>query len=226
MLPFEVEADYKFVTFAVKSGIGCVLGGCGCRFSRSTLLARGLEALERRCKIGNCVRIHGGGAAVPGGFGRFSSAPEDGRHHTADLASPLEALKNKVFVLAIRASRLLLYVPQTDGKERALIRINYAALRKDESESIQISDELLKKAKRRFGFSARKELLGLLSSQLRLQAMEVAARQMNPQLLYDAGMQGVLNALKVYDIGQTDVAFKDFAMPFVRTAMQSAKASR
>jgi len=39
--------------------------------------------------IGNCVRIHGVVAAVPGGFGRFSSAPEDGRHHTADLAALL-----------------------------------------------------------------------------------------------------------------------------------------
>jgi len=47
------------------------------------------EFVQRRCKIGNCVRIHGVVAAVPGGFGRFSSAPEDGRHHTADLAPPL-----------------------------------------------------------------------------------------------------------------------------------------
>jgi len=47
-----------------------------------------LRAGQRRCKRGN-VRIHGVVAAVPGGFGRFSSAPEDGCHHTADLAAPL-----------------------------------------------------------------------------------------------------------------------------------------
>jgi len=51
----------------------------------------GAAGCQRRCKIGNCVRIHGVVAAVPGGFRRFSSAPEDGRHHTADLA-PLRRL--------------------------------------------------------------------------------------------------------------------------------------
>jgi hypothetical protein len=110
-------------------------------------------------------------------------------------------------------------------KERDLIRINYAALRQEESELLQISDDLPRKAKKRFGFSARKELQRLLSAQIRLQAMEVAARKMNPQLLYDAGLKGVVDALKVYDIGQTEQPFKDFAMPFVKHAMQSAKTS-
>ena len=50
-----------------------------------------LRAGQRRCKRGN-VRIHGVVAAVPGGFGRFSSAPEDGCHHTADLAAPLRKI--------------------------------------------------------------------------------------------------------------------------------------
>jgi len=31
------------------------------------------------------------GGRRPGGFGRFSSAPEDKRHHTADLAAPLRS---------------------------------------------------------------------------------------------------------------------------------------
>jgi hypothetical protein len=109
------------------------------------------------------------------------------------------------------------------GKDAVVIRINYAALRKDESESILISEELLRKAKKRLGFGARRELIGLLSSQLRLMAMEVAHRQMNPQSLYDAGVEGVLSALKVYDIGESDQSFKDFAMPFVKRAMQSEK---
>jgi len=105
-----------------------------------------------------------------------------------------------------------------------LIRINYAALRQQQADSLELSDELLKKAKGRFGFGARKELRKAFASHVRLLAMEVAQRKMNPQLLYNAGLDGMIGALKVYDIGQTEQEFKDFATPFIRRAMQSAKA--
>ena len=106
-----------------------------------------------------------------------------------------------------------------------MIHINYTALRKEEAESLVLNDELLTKAKSRFGFGARKELLRLFAPSLRLQAMEVAQRQVNPQSLYDAGMDGVIEALKVYDIGRTDQPFKEFAVPFIKLAMQSAKSN-
>jgi hypothetical protein len=106
-----------------------------------------------------------------------------------------------------------------------VIHINYAALRKDEADGMVLSDELLRKAKGRFGFGARKEVLRVFTPSVRLQAMEVAQRQVNPQSLLEAGLAGVIQALKVYDIGKTEQPFKEFAMPFVKQAMQSAKAS-
>ena len=104
-----------------------------------------------------------------------------------------------------------------------MIRLNYAALRKDEVETVQINEELLRKAQKTLGFSARKELVGFFGTELRLQAMEVAQRQMNPQQLVDAGEQGVIDALKVYEVGKTAQSFKEFAVPFIKRAMQSAK---
>ena len=104
-----------------------------------------------------------------------------------------------------------------------MIRINYAALRKGDSDGLEIDDELLRKAKKRFGFGARKELLHLFTSHIRLQAMEIAQRQMNPQSLCEAGAEGVMDALKVYDIGETQQPFKDFAVPFIKRAMQTVK---
>ena len=105
-----------------------------------------------------------------------------------------------------------------------MIRINYAALRNQEVESLDINEELLKKAKGRLGFGARKDLRNLFVPHVRLLAMEVAKREMNPQALFDAGLDGVLEALKVYDVGRTELSFKDFATPFIKRAMQSAKA--
>lgn len=104
-----------------------------------------------------------------------------------------------------------------------MIRLNYAALRKDKKEAVQINDELLKKAKKTLGFAARKELVALFADDLRLQAMEVAQRQMNPQLLVDAGEKGILDALKVYEVGRTRQQFREFALPFIKHSMQSAK---
>lgn len=110
-----------------------------------------------------------------------------------------------------------------------MIRVNYHALRREETEAVQINEELLRKAKKRFSLGAgkaRKELMDIFAQQVRLQAMEVAQRQMNPQLLVDAGKEGLLDALKVYDIGDSSQTFKEFATPFIKRAMESAKAQR
>lgn len=106
-----------------------------------------------------------------------------------------------------------------------MIRVNYAALRKDETVTLEVSDELLKKAKGRFGFGARKELCSIFSSHIRFLAMEVAQRQLNPQSLVNAGMDGLIEALKAYDIGECQQPFKDFATPFIKRAMQTAKST-
>ena len=110
------------------------------------------------------------------------------------------------------------------GHERdAVIRINYHALGEEKAREVVVSDDLLTRAKKRFGFGARRELLEFFVPLVRLQAMEVAQRQWNPQQLMKAGLNGVLDALKVYDIGQTEQHFKEFATPFIKRAMQTAK---
>jgi|GEM_PF-4032860 len=103
------------------------------------------------------------------------------------------------------------------------IHINYAALVNDNSSADNISEELLKKAKSFFSGGARKELLQLFDAEIRLMAMEVAQRQVNPQDLYQAGTLGLLEALEIYDPGKTEQEFKEFALPFVRTHMLNAR---
>src|ERR1051325_5436440 len=106
-----------------------------------------------------------------------------------------------------------------------LIPINYSALRRREASSIDIPDDLLRKAKKRLGFAARRKLLALLDSDLRLMAMEVAQRQVNPRTLYDSEAEGIFTALRAYDVGKSEQSFQSFAMPFVKHAMQSARSA-
>ena len=54
-------------------------------------------------------------------------------------------------------------------------------------------------------------------------SVEIAARQANPHSLYEAGTTGLLEALKMYEIGQTTQRFADFAIPFIRTSMINAR---
>lgn len=105
-----------------------------------------------------------------------------------------------------------------------MINIHYGALREDDKSKDRVPDELLKKAQGLFGGSARKEIVKILNGHIRLQAMEVAQRQINPQTLYDAGVQGILDAIKSYNVGHEDLSFKMYTTPFIRQAMQSARA--
>jgi len=103
------------------------------------------------------------------------------------------------------------------------IHINYDALAKPATPKLVVTDDLLKKAKGLLGFNARKELVRLFDHQLRVLAVEIAARQANPHALYEAGTAGLLEALKMYEVGQTTQPFTDFAIPFVRTSMLNAR---
>lgn len=104
-----------------------------------------------------------------------------------------------------------------------MIKIHYNALEKTPTKGVQVGDDLLKKAKGLFGSSARAEVVRLFDPVMRHQAMEVAQREVNPITLYDAGKDGLLDALKIYKIGKTKGSFVDFATPFIRQAMQLAK---
>ena len=105
-----------------------------------------------------------------------------------------------------------------------MINIHYGALREDDKSKDHVPDELLKKAKGMFGGSARKEIVQILDGHIRLQAMDVAQRQVNPQSLYDAGVAGVADAIKSYNVGHEDHKFKIFATPIIRQSMLNAKA--
>ncbi len=104
-----------------------------------------------------------------------------------------------------------------------MIKIHYNALEKTPASGVQVGEELLKKAKGLFGSAARGEVVHLFDPIIRHQAMEVAQREVNPISLYDAGKDGLLDALKIYKIGKTKSSFVDFATPFIRQAMQLAK---
>lgn len=105
----------------------------------------------------------------------------------------------------------------------AEIHINYDALTTKTNHKDQVPLELIRKAKGLLGFSARKELVRRLDPQLRLLAVEVAQRQVNPMQLYEAGVAAILEALKMYDPDKTTQPFRQFAQPFIRTAMIHAR---
>ena len=104
-----------------------------------------------------------------------------------------------------------------------MIHIDYALLRKAQSSGVGIPDDLLRKAKSSFGFRARKKLVRQFDSQIRLLAAEVARRETDPVLLYEAGAEGVRNALEVYSVGEDQGAFEAFATPFIRQHMLRTK---
>ena len=104
-----------------------------------------------------------------------------------------------------------------------MIHIDYALLRKAPVKELRITDDLLRKAKGTFGFRARKQLMRLFDSQIRLLAAEVARRETDPVLLYEAGAEGVRNALEVYSVDEEQGTFEAFAKPFIRQHMLRAK---
>jgi DNA-directed RNA polymerase specialized sigma subunit len=103
------------------------------------------------------------------------------------------------------------------------IHIDYNALREDSTAGQRITADLLKKAKGLFGGSARRELVRLFDRQMRLMAAEIAQRQANPQVLYEAGRSGLMEAVRLYRIGETLENFRSFAIPIIRQRMVHAK---
>jgi DNA-directed RNA polymerase sigma subunit (sigma70/sigma32) len=103
------------------------------------------------------------------------------------------------------------------------IRINYAALNAEERGQGYIGHELVKKARGFFGGGARKQIRSILDSQIRLLAVEVAQRQTDPHALYQAGFEGLDEAIKIYDPERTELTFRSFALPIIRQHMQRSR---
>ena len=107
-------------------------------------------------------------------------------------------------------------------KQKPMIRIDYQILREGKSHDGHVDLHLLKKARRFFGRAAREEILQIMDPLLRVQAGEIAQRQVSPQSLHEIGKQAILEAIKLYRIGQKE-SFREFAMIYTRQAMVLAR---
>ena len=107
-------------------------------------------------------------------------------------------------------------------KYRSTIRLDYAALGDNVAQDGEIPPPLVKKAKGMLGRQARQEILQMMDSAVRVQAAEAAQRQISPQHLYKVGQEAVLEAIKLYRVGQ-DETFRDFATAFARQSMVLAR---
>ena len=103
-----------------------------------------------------------------------------------------------------------------------MIRLDYAALGDNSAREGEIPRELVKKAKGLLGRRARTEVLQMMDQSLRVQAAEVARRQMDPQRLHEVGRQAVLEAIKSYQVDQPE-DFREFAIALARQSMILAK---
>ena len=103
------------------------------------------------------------------------------------------------------------------------IYINYSLLKQPSSREAQISEHLLRRAKRFIGFRARRELVRLLDPQIRLMAAEIAQRQMNPTLLYKEGTIALFDALDAYRVGKEETPFRQWVIPFIQQRMYKVK---
>jgi hypothetical protein len=129
-------------------------------------------------------------------------------------------------------SRFLLYIYHTSRhlncfvmaseKQKTMIRIDYQVLRESKSHDGHVDIRLVKKARRFFGRVAREEILRIMDPLLRVQAGEIAQRQVSPQSLHEIGQQAMLEAIKLYRVGQQE-AFGEFAMIHARQAMVLAR---
>jgi hypothetical protein len=107
-------------------------------------------------------------------------------------------------------------------KDKDRIRLDYAALGDNVAQDGQIPTQLVKKAQGMLGRQARQEILQMMDSAVRVQAAEAAQRQMNPLELYKVGQEAVLEAIKLYRVGQ-DETFREFATAFARQSMALAR---
>ena len=103
-----------------------------------------------------------------------------------------------------------------------MIRLDYAALGDNSARDAEVPRELIKKAKGLLGRRARTEILQMMDQLVRVQAAEVAHRQMDPQRLHEVGRQAILEAIKSYPIDEGG-DFREFALALARQAMTAAK---
>jgi DNA-directed RNA polymerase specialized sigma subunit len=101
-----------------------------------------------------------------------------------------------------------------------MIRINYKSLQ--DGPTAEVSPELVKKAQGFLGRQARRDVLRIMDQTVRVQAVEVSRREINPQLLYPAGQEALRDAIKAYRVGQRE-SFREFATLMIRQAMNHAK---
>jgi hypothetical protein len=107
-------------------------------------------------------------------------------------------------------------------KQKSMIHIDYQAARASKSQDEHVDVRLVKKAQGFLGRGAREEILRILDPLLRLQAGEIAQRQVTPQSLHEVGKQAALEAIKLYRVGQKE-GFREFAMIYTRQAMVLAR---
>ena len=107
-------------------------------------------------------------------------------------------------------------------KQKSMIHIDYKVAGETKSQDSHVDIRLVKKAQGFLGRGAREEILRILDPQLRLQAGEIAQRQVTPQSLHEIGQQAALEAIKLYRIGQKE-GFREFAMIYTRQAMVLAR---
>ena len=103
-----------------------------------------------------------------------------------------------------------------------MIHIDYQAARESKSHDDHVDPRLVKKARGFFGKAAREEILRIMDPLLRLQAGEIAERLVTPQSLHEVGQHAVLEAAKLYRIGQKE-SFREFALIYTRQAMVLAR---
>ncbi len=105
-----------------------------------------------------------------------------------------------------------------------MIHIDYQAARDGKSQDDHVDPRLIKKAQGFFGKAAREEILRIMDPALRVQAGEIAQRQVNPQTLHEVGQQAIVEAIKLYKVGQKE-KFREFVMIYARQAMVLARNS-
>lgn len=101
-----------------------------------------------------------------------------------------------------------------------MIRIDYRALQS--GPATEVSPELVRKAQVFWGRQARRDVLRIMDQAVRLHAVEISRREINPQLLYSAGQDALRDAIKAYRVGQRE-SFREFAALMIRQAMTHVK---
>ena len=95
----------------------------------------------------------------------------------------------------------------------------------DAARTETVDAKLVRKANGLFGRKARRKILEILDPHLRSQAAQIAQRQVNPMLLYEAGQRAVLDAIALYRAGEQQ-DFHKFAHALTQQAMFSTKMKR